>query len=129
MTLYSNGGGSLGSGPHGDGDMLAALRGLKRDGVQAVILERSTESDEAFSAPGMFTLDGIAGLGSVLADNVAPESLSQRYALLRNTPIKTGEARPCVLLANGTAVWITLGGEQSPEARDFCPSRDAPLER
>jgi len=122
VTLYSSGG-FLVSGPQRDGDMLATLRALRRNGVRAIVLEPSTTGNIMFSAAGMFALDGIARLGTVSEARVSLESLTQQYAVLHNAPIEAGEAPPCVRLANGTGVWIRLGNPGAPGARDYCPSR------
>ena len=123
LTFYTDGRDSLGTGPHTDGDMLGTLRALRRNGVVSIVLEGSTSADEAFSAPGMFVLDGIAGLGTVFDNRVSSASLTRRYASLRNGPIRTGETPPCVRLDNGTGVWIRLGDPYAAGARDYCPSR------
>ncbi len=121
VTFYSNAG-FLVSGPQRDGDMLATLRALRRNGVSTIVLSPLTVGDIDFSTAGMFALDDIAGLGTVSEARVPVEALSRQYAVLRHAPIPRGEAPPCVRLANGTGVWIRLGNPYAAGALDYCPS-------
>jgi hypothetical protein len=133
VTLYSSEG-FLVSGPRRDGDILATLRALRRDGITTVVLEPSTLEDAAFSAPGIFALDRIVRLETLLGDRVLGdgvlgarvpvESFTQQFAVLHSGPIEAGAAPPCVTLSNGDGVWITLGDPRAPGVRDYCPSRD-----
>ena len=122
LTFYSDRG-YLVAGPERDGDMLATLRVLRREGITAIVLARSSVDEPAFSASGMFALDGIAGLGTAFEDRVPLGSLTRRYAVLHHGPVEAGEAPPCVRLEDGSGVWIRLGDPYAPGARDYCPSR------
>jgi hypothetical protein len=122
VTFYSSAG-FLVSGPQQDGDILATLRALRRNGVRAMVLQPSTVGNASFSAAGMFALDGIAKLGTIMSSRVSAERLTPEYAVLANGPIEKGEAPPCLRLDNGTGVWIRLGDPELPGARDYCPSR------
>lgn len=122
VTFYSDRG-YLVARPERDGDMIATLRTLRRDGVRAIVLERSSQVEPDFSASGMFALDGIAKLGTIFEDRVPVERLTPAFAVLHHAPIAAGEAPPCVRLSDGTGVWIRLGNPYAPGARDFCPSR------
>ncbi len=127
LTVYSSGG-YLISGPQRDGDILATLRALRRNGTRVIVLEPSSTNNSVFSAVGMVALDQIAELATVSAE---PSSLrgglSGQAAILRQGPIKPGTAPPCVRLANGTGVWIELGNPDAPGLRSYCPSRDPRL--
>jgi 4-amino-4-deoxy-L-arabinose transferase-like glycosyltransferase len=126
VTFYSDRG-YLVARPERDGDMIATLRTLRRDGVRAIVLERSSQVEPDFSASGMFALDGIAKLGTIFEDRVPVERLTPAFAVLHHAPIEAGEAPPCVRLSDGTGVWIRLGNPYAPGARDFCPSRHPQL--
>jgi 4-amino-4-deoxy-L-arabinose transferase-like glycosyltransferase len=132
LTLFSNAGFWVAA-PQRDGDLLATLERLKRVGARAVVIAPSTLANEDFSDNGVFALNQIAGLVTVLGDQVVYgdilgppiplQSMTQQYAFLRNGPIRRAQAPPCLTLANGTGVWITLGDPSAPGARDYCPSR------
>ena len=120
LTVYS-GKGFLVSGPHRDGDMLATLRALEHNGVRVIVLEPSTVDDPAFSGVGMVALDRIAGLATVSEKNASATSLTPQDAILDHGSIQPGGSPPCVRLANGTGVWITLGDPDASAVRSYCP--------
>jgi 4-amino-4-deoxy-L-arabinose transferase-like glycosyltransferase len=121
ITLYTKGG-FLVAGPQRDGDMLATLQGLRRNGVRAIVLERAFLFEPDFSGAGLEALAHIAGLEAVYPSTVSG-SLSTQDAVFRHAPIEPGEAPPCVTLSDGTGVWIRLGSPNVRGARDYCPSR------
>lgn len=121
LTVYS-GKGYLVSAPHRDGDMVATLRALRHNGVRVIVLEPSTVDDPAFSAVGMVALDRIAGLLTVSEENVSVTGLTSQDAVVHNGSTQPGGSAPCVRLANGTGVWITLGDPDVPTLRSYCPS-------
>jgi Dolichyl-phosphate-mannose-protein mannosyltransferase len=123
LTLFSNRG-FLVSGPNEDGDLLATLRALRRNGVRVVVLEPSTVTNGAFSALGLIALDEIAKLETYSSAEVSAAALTRQVAVFHNAPIGAGESPPCLRLANGTGVWIRLGNPDAPGVRDYCPSRD-----
>jgi hypothetical protein len=137
LTLYSGEGRWI-TGPHRDGDLLATLRALRRTGVTAIMLQPSTLIDEAFSEPGLYALDRIAGLetffgGQLVSEGVAvgvplpATALTRRNATLLNADVSAHEPPPCLTLDNGTGVWVELGDPQA--ARFYCPSRHPQLYR
>jgi hypothetical protein len=120
LTVYSNEG-FLVAGPQRDGDMLATLRELKRNGVQVVVWHH-LKAEPNFSNAGLKALAKIAGLPARNGYPV-PATLNRHDAILAHGPIEPGETPPCVRLSDGTGVWIRLGNPNARGALDYCPPR------
>ncbi len=118
LTLYP--GGFLVSGPHRDGDLLATLRALRRNGVRYVSWNQQQGALEPyFSNGGLAVLAQIAGLKEP-APGTQP-AVGRRIAELAHGKIVPGEIPPCLMLDDGTGVWIRVGNPTAPGAQDFCP--------
>jgi 4-amino-4-deoxy-L-arabinose transferase-like glycosyltransferase len=119
VTLYS-GEGFLVSGPRRDGDLLALLQGLRNNGVRAVTWpwEQSVGAD--FSTGGLVALLQIAGLEQV-AESVQNAGLTREDAVLSNHEVTANAPPPCVLLDDGTGVWVRIGNPLAAGVRDYCP--------
>jgi 4-amino-4-deoxy-L-arabinose transferase-like glycosyltransferase len=123
ITIFSNTG-FLVSKPERDGDILATLEALRRNGIRAVVLEASAELEPDFSSIGLVALGLIASLPTVSDANVPVARIDELYAFFHHGPLSSAQAPPCVRLADGSGVWIKLGDDGPPERRDYCPSRD-----
>jgi hypothetical protein len=119
VTFYSNGG-FLVSGPHRDGDLLAVLQALRREGVRAVEWPPEQALEPDFSEGGVVALLQIAGLEQV-GEHVPAEELTRRDAVLAHRKVRSNIPRPCVLLDDGTGVWVRIGDPLAAGARDYCP--------
>ncbi len=117
LTFYANYGLWIG-GPSRDGDMPGLLRALRRDGVREVRWFSAKESEIEFSFPGIAVLARIAGLG-VPSDAVDPAKVGRSYAFLMHRQPEARLPRPCVVLRDGSGVWVRLGG--SGNAWSYCP--------
>jgi hypothetical protein len=121
VTIYSTKGYVVG-GPKRDGDILAMLRALRRNGVRTILLLSSPKvpASAAF-AEGLVPLSKIAALG--LSETSSLASLDQTDAVLDREQVKSGETTspPCVKLDDGTGVWVRLGNPEAPGVRDYCP--------
>jgi hypothetical protein len=123
LTVYSNAG-FLVAGPRRDGDMLATLRGLRRNGVHVVVWPPPPGPEPYFSTQGLVTLAQIAGIDAAGAGSPDPAALTRQDAVLSHGPIEAGATPPCVRLSDGTGVWIRLGNPNAPGALYYCPSRN-----
>jgi 4-amino-4-deoxy-L-arabinose transferase-like glycosyltransferase len=123
FTIFSNHGYQV-SKPKRDGDMLATLEALQRNGVRAVVVEASAELEVDFSGAGLVALDLIASLPTVSNTAVPVSRIGERYAFLHHGSLNSRRAPPCVRLADDSGVWINLGDDGPPERRYYCPSRD-----
>jgi len=119
LTIYANAG-VLAGGPKRGGDMLAIMRGLRREGVRRVDLYSSFVEPE-FTTAGLTALAAIAGLEAY--EEPPEQSLNSQDAVFAHSPVVAGEAPPCIRLSDGTGVWIRLGKPLARGARDFCPLR------
>ncbi len=119
LTLYP--GGFLVSGPHRDGDLLATLQALRRDGVRYLSWnQRQGTLDPNFSNGGVAVLAQIAQLQSP-APGTRVGSLGGRIAVMAHGTVSPGEVAPCVRLDDGTGVWIRIGNPAATGAQDYCP--------
>ena len=127
VTIYSNAG-FLVSGPHRDGDVLALMQALRRNGVREITWINVGANEPApgftpdFSEAGLTAFSLIAKL-TTPSEPVSPSSLTTRDAILGHGPIGRGEAPPCVKLHDGTGVWVRLGNPNAPGTKDYCPFR------
>jgi 4-amino-4-deoxy-L-arabinose transferase-like glycosyltransferase len=119
LTLYP--GGFLVSGPHRDGDLLATLQALRREGVRYLSWNQQQATDEPdFSNGGVTVFAQIAQLQG-LAPGVQPGTLGRSVAELAHGKITPHEPAPCVTLDDGTGVWIRIGNPTAAGAQDYCP--------
>jgi hypothetical protein len=126
LTIYANTG-FLVSGPHRDGDVLALMQALRRNGVRDIEWislgpkEPPPGLTPDFSQAGLTTFTLIAKLN--ILSETAPHNLTSHDATLGHGPIKPGEAPPCVKLSDGTGVWVRLGNPSGSAVKDYCPFR------
>jgi 4-amino-4-deoxy-L-arabinose transferase-like glycosyltransferase len=107
--------------PQRNGQMLALLRGLRRNGVREIWVS-GKESEIEYSYPGMLALARIAQL-DVTRTYVDPVRASPTYAVLSRHEPEADSPIPCIRLENGAGVWVRLGGFIGPEAWGYCPVR------
>ena len=108
LTFYSNHGLWMGR-PTRDGDVLGLLRALRRNGVRELSWSSENEGEVEFSGPGLAVLARIAGL-SVPSGHVQPDRASRNQAFVSHGEPPPNVARPCVILRDGSGVWVRLGG-------------------
>jgi 4-amino-4-deoxy-L-arabinose transferase-like glycosyltransferase len=119
LTLYP--GGFLVSGPHRDGDLLATLQALRRNGVRYVSWNQQQGAVEPyFSNGGVAVLVQIAQLNEP-TPSTQRQAVGGRIAELAHGKIVPGETPPCVTLEDGTGVWIRIGNPAAAGAQDYCP--------
>jgi 4-amino-4-deoxy-L-arabinose transferase-like glycosyltransferase len=119
LMLYP--GGFLVSGPHRDGDLLATLRALRRDGVRYLVWNQQQGAIEPYFSNG-----GVAVLAQIAQLQQPPphtrvRTLGSLVAVLAHGSISRHEAPPCVRLDDGTGVWIRIGNPTAAGAQDYCP--------
>ncbi len=125
VTVYSNAG-FLVAGPKRDGDVLALMRALKRNGIRQVewgnygSKEQSPEATPDFSEAGLVAFAQIAKLKYPL-EEISFRRLGAHDALLGHWRIEPGEPPPCVRLSDGTGIWIRLGNPTVPGIKNYCP--------
>jgi hypothetical protein len=119
ITIYQDKGFLVGA-PRRDGDFLAMLQGLKRQGIRKITWSPSQALEADFSGAGVEALRQIAGLGLVPA-GIPLVRLTDREVVLAHEKIGPGEPPPCVTLEDHTGVWVRIGDPGAPEARDYCP--------
>jgi 4-amino-4-deoxy-L-arabinose transferase-like glycosyltransferase len=118
LTLYP--GGFLVSGPHRDGDLLATLQALRREGVRFIYWPPEEALEPDFSNGGVVAFAQIAELESPPRGTSFGE-LGQSVAVLAHEQIVPHEAPPCVTLDDGTGVWVRIGNPVAKGAQDYCP--------
>ena len=119
-TIYSNEGYLVHAAPERTGYMLGTLRVLKHSGVEGVLVLPSEAPNEAAFLEGLQPLTQIAGLE--LGESSAPSNLSDAVAVLDREKVSKSSAPPCVVLSDGTGVWIRIGNPYAPGAKDYCPT-------
>jgi 4-amino-4-deoxy-L-arabinose transferase-like glycosyltransferase len=118
ITLAQNRG-YLVSGPRRDGDLLAMLQALHRNGVREVTWPYEEALEPDFSEGGVQALLQIAGLEQV-PEHTPAARLTRRDAVLahgRGGPY----GPPCVRLDDGTGVWVRIGDPEVAGAKEYCP--------
>jgi hypothetical protein len=129
VTLATNTG-YLVAGPRRDGDVLALMQALRRNGVRRIwwidlsSREPLPESNPGFSAEGLHAFAIIARLQPLYKEIVysVNELAQPTVAELGHGPVEPGWVQPCVTLSDGTGVWVRLGS-QKPSNWDYCPLR------
>jgi xanthosine utilization system XapX-like protein len=119
LTVYDNQG-FLVSGPRRDGDLLATLSALRRNGVREVFWPFEEALAPDFSEGGVDALVAIAGLSGV-PEGTPESALTSRDAVLSHGQPGPGVPPPCVRLDDGTGVWVRIGDPLVPGAKDYCP--------
>jgi 4-amino-4-deoxy-L-arabinose transferase-like glycosyltransferase len=119
VTLYTNEG-FLVSGPRRDGDFLAMLQALQRNGVRYVNWPYTQSLEPDFSTGGVTALLQIAGLQQV-PTGMPVAKLTREDAFLAHIKLVPHGPPPCVTLDDGTGVWVRLSNPELPGARDYCP--------
>jgi 4-amino-4-deoxy-L-arabinose transferase-like glycosyltransferase len=121
VVFYTNRG-FLVAGPHRDGNVLAMLEGLRRNGVRTVTwnLEESREPD--FSFEGLNALALIAKLtASILTRREF--SNSPKVATLIHAPITKQTPPTCTRVSDGTGVWVVRYDVSAHSLALYCPTR------
>jgi 4-amino-4-deoxy-L-arabinose transferase-like glycosyltransferase len=124
VMIYSNGG-FLVAGPHRDGDVLALMRALRRNGVREVTWINLGPREPSPTFTPQFSEAGLTVFAQLAKLNVAVElsNLTSHDATLGHGPIERGGAPPCVTLTDGTGVWVRLGNPNQPDIKNYCPFR------
>jgi 4-amino-4-deoxy-L-arabinose transferase-like glycosyltransferase len=128
VTLATNTG-YLVAGPRRDGDVLALMRALRRNGVRRVwwtdlsSREPNPTFNPVFSEAGLNAFAMIARLGVLYTGDFSLIQLTQpTTAVIGHGPVEPGRPAPCVTLSDGTGVWTRLGS-QDPSSWGYCPLR------
>ncbi len=114
------------AGPERDGNLLSAMRALKRRGVEHILWPRGPDLvNLAFSDAGVEALALLAGLDThaKLPPQSAPPATWSHFAVFGQGTIVAGEPPPCLVLDDGTGVWIRIGDALASGNQDYCPSR------
>lgn len=126
LTIYTDEG-FLVRAPHRDGNVLALLQALRRDGMREVAwfnfsqdASISTRSPD-FSAGGILAFAALAKLTPITPTSF--NNLGAHTAILGHGKPEAGEAPPCVKLSDGTGVWVRLGSPSADRSKDYCPYR------
>jgi hypothetical protein len=119
VTVFDDAG-FLVSGPHRDGDLLATLQALRREGVREVFWPFQEALGPDFSSGGVTALVQVAGL-QVVPEGLPEQRLTSKDAVLSHGKTGPHIPRPCVLLDDGTGVWVRIGNPLAPGAKDYCP--------
>lgn len=124
VTLYSTSGWLRGAPENNDGNVLALMRGLRRDGVRAVSFCCVNPIDFNLAGLPVFAIEaGLADKGTSTADlaTLGPKDVF----LLAHGPVP-GDPPPCQKLSDGTGIYAELG---NPLIKTFsqytfiCPGR------
>jgi 4-amino-4-deoxy-L-arabinose transferase-like glycosyltransferase len=106
-----------------DGDLLALLRGLRRDGFQLVEFDGGSTNSAEFNNAGLTAMSIEAGIG-VPPENNLPAMTDRDAFLLRRTPMP-GDPPACQRLQDGTGVYAVVGDPlvaPFQELRFVCPA-------
>jgi Dolichyl-phosphate-mannose-protein mannosyltransferase len=124
LTVFSTAGYVI-SAPAREGDLLGVMETLKRRGVVHVLWGRGRDVGKPhFSNGGIQVLADIAKLDTRTKPPSSPTSPDWRqFAFLGSGPIEAGDPPPCLVLGDGTGVWIKIGNPEAPGARYYCPSQ------
>jgi hypothetical protein len=114
---FLNNQGFLVAGPQRDGDLLAMLQALRRQGIRRVAWIAATALEPDFSEEGVEALIQIAGLEPL--SGVEASALTRQDAILAHGTLEGPP--PCVRLDDGTGVWLRIGNPEAPGAKDYCP--------
>jgi Dolichyl-phosphate-mannose-protein mannosyltransferase len=107
------------SGPHRTPDVLALLRALRREGVTTVGFIDQVESyDRNFEEIGLWTLARVAHL-NVIAEPQGATELGPGQAIAIRSQRLGGP--PCMVLADGSGVWLRIGTSTGGPAASTCP--------
>jgi hypothetical protein len=119
VTLFANHG-FLVSGPRRDGDLLAVLQALRREGARKVDWPAEEALEPDFSEGGVVALVQVAGMTQV-PEGVKAAKLTRRDVVLAHGKRQPGMPPPCVRLDDGTGVWVRIGDPQVAGVKDYCP--------
>lgn len=90
-----------------DGNLLALLRGLRRDGFNLVEFDGGSTDSAEFNNAGLTAMSIEAGI-SVPAENNLPAMTEKDAFVLRRTPM-LGDPPACQRLQDGTGVYAVVG--------------------
>lgn len=121
ITLYSPDG-WLRGGPEHDGDLLALMRGLKRDGVRTVTFEAASSDDINFNTSGLQVRATEAGLPYTTIYN--PGGLGPRDAFILRHNLQPGDPPPCqrLMTVAGCTSCLVTPTFPSPNSRSYVPA-------
>lgn len=112
--------------PEAGGDSVDLLRAVRRDGVR--ILEYDAVESPVYNATGIDALGRIAGLRR--PPRYFPNRLKSDQAFLTRIPLRRSLHPPCVVLVDGSGLYLNLGpAVKPPEHYDYCPLRESRLSR
>jgi hypothetical protein len=121
IVFYSNQG-FLVAGPKRDGDVLALLRALRRDGVTVVGWNVSQSKDPAFSFEGVRALALIAGLLPIYEPGQVPAGSTAAGLIHQSNPPVA--PRACITrLSDGSVVFAVRHNPASGRNALYCPFR------
>jgi 4-amino-4-deoxy-L-arabinose transferase-like glycosyltransferase len=119
VKIYQKGGFAIGP-PTREGDLLAMLKALQREGIRNIGWPPGQAAEPDFTEIGVTVLSRVAGLG-VLGGLTTTTSLTQQDAILAHNKIAPNEVPPCVNLEDHTGVWVRIGDPTARGAQDYCP--------
>ncbi len=102
LTLYETAGWVRG-GPKHDGDILGLLRGLKRDGINAIGIDPGSNVLD-FNANGINPVAASVSIGTELYPVSRPDG-----ALLFLHAVRPGDPPPCQRLNDGSGIYVVKG--------------------
>lgn len=119
VRLYQNGGFAIGA-PTREGDLLAMLQALRRNGIRTVTWPPQDATEPDFTEIGVTVLSRVAGLNTL---SVVPAftSLTGQDAIFLHAKISPNQPPPCVNLEDHTGVWVRIGDPLARGARYYCP--------
>jgi len=125
ITLYSTAGWLRGAPDNGDGNVLALMRGLRRDGVRAIGFCCVNPIDFNLAGLPVFAYEaGLVDKGTSPADlaTLGPRDVF----LLAHAPVLPSDPPPCQRLRDGTGIYAALGNPLVKPFSQFtfiCPGR------
>jgi uncharacterized membrane protein YgcG len=119
VPVFSTQGFPVGA-PERDGDLLATLQALQRNGIRTVTWLPNQSRGADFTRIGIAVLSYVAGL-KALEKTVPLTTLTRQDVILSHEKIGPREPPPCVRLDDGTGVWVRIGDPVVRGAQDYCP--------
>jgi 4-amino-4-deoxy-L-arabinose transferase-like glycosyltransferase len=119
VSIYESGGFAIGA-PTREGNLLAMLQALRRNGVRSVTWPQREALEPDFTDIGVTVLSRIADLNTLSVVPVAT-SMTRQDAVFLHTKIQPNETPPCVNLEDHTGVWVRIGNPVARGAQDYCP--------
>jgi dolichyl-phosphate-mannose-protein mannosyltransferase len=101
-----------------DDHLLGLFRALRRDGFTGVgwLQEQAAVGDRAFDLQGLELFARFSGVSAPPQDLSTPWSIANPLNSLLWRHTLPGPSRPCIVLHDGTGVWVRVQGSS-----DYCP--------